>query len=110
MCRRSCRRRLRSMFASSMKTGRFLPSLPGLLASLALTILGGPASAQAPAASAPVATERAALVIGNEAYPGAPAEAAVGGARELASVLRQGGFKVFYLENARRSEILQALS
>jgi formylglycine-generating enzyme required for sulfatase activity len=92
------------MSASSAKAGLLLTLLP----LLALICLAPPAHPQTPAVQ--VASQRVAFVIGNEAYPEAPAEAAVDGARELAGVLRQGGFKVFYLENARRDEILQALA
>jgi hypothetical protein len=74
------------MSASSAKAGRLLTLLP----LLALICLALPAHPQTPAVQA--ASQRVAFVIGNEAYPEAPAEAAVDGARELAGVLRQGGF------------------
>lgn len=53
---------------------------------------------------------RVALVIANGAYAEAPIEDAVAGARQVADLLRQGGFKMFYLENARRDEIQQGLA
>ena len=53
---------------------------------------------------------RVALVIGNGAYADAPIENAVDGARSVADVLRQGGFTVLYLENARRDDIQRGLA
>ncbi len=54
---------------------------------------------------APQRSLRTALVIGNGAYAEAPIPTAVEGARSVADVLRLGGFKLVYLENARRDEI-----
>jgi formylglycine-generating enzyme required for sulfatase activity len=55
-------------------------------------------------------TPRVALIIGNGAYADAPIENAVDGARSVANVLREGGFKVHYLENARRDDIQRGLA
>ena len=52
---------------------------------------------------------RLALVIGNEAYTGSPVEGATSNAREVAAVLRAGGFDVVYAENARRTDITEAV-
>jgi formylglycine-generating enzyme required for sulfatase activity len=80
-----------------------LPALSRLLAAFAVIALAAlPASAQD--------HPRVALVIGNGAYTEAPVEEAVPGARQVADILRQGGFKVFYLENARRDEIQGGLA
>jgi formylglycine-generating enzyme required for sulfatase activity len=82
-------------------------NLSRLLAGLVMLVLGGSASAQ-DAASGSVS--RVALVIGNEAYAQAPVEKAVEGARAVADVLLQGGFKVLHLENAWRDDIRQGLA
>jgi formylglycine-generating enzyme required for sulfatase activity len=85
-----------------------LPKLSPLLASLALIAFAGLAQTQTASAQGDV--PRVALVIGNGAYTDAPIEDAVGGARAVADVLRQGGFKVLYLENARRDDIERGLA
>jgi formylglycine-generating enzyme required for sulfatase activity len=82
--------------------------LTRLLAWLALLTLAAFGSAETAAAQG--STPRVALVIGNGAYAQAPIEDSVNGARQVADVLRQGGFTVFYLENARREEIQQGLA
>jgi formylglycine-generating enzyme required for sulfatase activity len=95
------------MFASCALNGSMLPRFSRFLAGLALTILIGSAAHEA---AAQVRAPRAALVIGNGAYSQAPIENAVEGARSVANVLVQGGFKVLYLENAWRGDIQQALA
>ena len=52
---------------------------------------------------------RVALVIGNEAYAEAPVPNAVSDANAVADVLRQGGFDVVYVENAKKSDIADAI-
>jgi formylglycine-generating enzyme required for sulfatase activity len=83
-------------------------NLSRLLAGLALMIFA--AAIGAHTADAQGSAPRVALVIGNGAYAEAPIEDAVEGARQVADVLRQGGFTVLYLENARRDEIQQGLA
>src|SRR4051794_15945392 len=96
------------MSANSAVNARLHRRPVRLLAGLALVTLAAFATAKPAAAqgSAP----RVALVIGNGASPQAPIETSVSGARQVADVLRQGGFTVFYLENARRQEIVQGLT
>jgi formylglycine-generating enzyme required for sulfatase activity len=55
-------------------------------------------------------SRRAALVIGNGSYPQSPVGSAPGDARVFADVLRDGGFDVVYVENARRTEMEAAIS
>jgi formylglycine-generating enzyme required for sulfatase activity len=52
---------------------------------------------------------RVALVIGNGAYVQAAVPHAPSDARAIADALRDGGFEVIYLENARRSQIQGAI-
>ena len=54
-------------------------------------------------------SRRAALVIGNGSYPQSPVGSAPGDARVFADVLRDGGFDVVYVENARRTEMEAAI-
>lgn len=79
-----------------------------LFTSLALISIAASAQAQEPAAQGDVS--RVALVIGNGAYPDAPIEDAVTGAKSVADVLRQGGFRVLYLENALKDDIQRGLA
>ncbi len=79
-----------------------------LLAWLALIV--GVSCAEAPYAAAQNTSSRGALVIGNGTYSEAPIEGAVEGARAIAEALRLGGFRVVYLENARRDEIERGLA
>ena len=78
------------------------------LAPLALMAFAGLAQAQEAASRNDV--PRVALVIGNGAYADAAIDNALDGARSVADVLRQGGFKVHYLENARRDDIQRGLA
>ena len=55
-------------------------------------------------------SRRAALVVGNGSYPQSPVGSAPGDARAFADVLRDGGFDVVYVENARRTEMEAAIS
>jgi formylglycine-generating enzyme required for sulfatase activity len=55
-------------------------------------------------------SRRVALVIGNGSYPQSPIATAVADARAFAEVLREGGFDVVMVENARRSEIEASIS
>jgi formylglycine-generating enzyme required for sulfatase activity len=55
-------------------------------------------------------SRRVALVIANGAYPQSPIATAVADARALADFLREGGFDVVVVENARRGEIEAAIS
>lgn len=82
--------------------------LSRFLAPLVLMAFAGFAQAQETAAKGDV--RRVALVIGNGAYTDALIENAVDGARSVADVLRQGGFNVLYLENARRDDIQRGLA
>ena len=75
-----------------------------------LALLTLVALVNAETAAAQGSMPRVALVIGNGAYAQSPIEDSVSGARQVADVLRQGGFTVLYLENARREEILQGLT
>ena len=75
-----------------------------------LAVIGCAGLAQAQGTVPQGDVPRVALVIGNGAYPTAPIENAVEGARAVADVLRQGGFTVFYLENAARDEIQRGLA
>jgi formylglycine-generating enzyme required for sulfatase activity len=85
-----------------------LLNLSRLLAGLALIMFAG--SSEAQDAGARGSAPRVALVVGNGAYAQAPIDNAVEGARSVADVMRQGGLKVFYLENARREDIQQGLA
>jgi formylglycine-generating enzyme required for sulfatase activity len=67
------------------------------------------ANATAFGQSTPAEPRRAALVIGNGAYPQSPIASAAGDAHAFADVLREGGFDVVYAENARRPEMEAAL-
>ena len=84
-----------------------LLKLSHLLGPLVLMAFAGFAQAQESASKGD--GPRVALVIGNGAYADAPIENAVDGARSVADVLRQGGFTVLYLENARRDDIQRGL-
>jgi formylglycine-generating enzyme required for sulfatase activity len=85
-----------------------LSKLSPFLAALVLLVFAGFAQAQEAASRGDV--PRVALVIGIGAYADAPVESAVDGARSVADVLREGGFNVLYLENARREEIQRGLA
>jgi formylglycine-generating enzyme required for sulfatase activity len=52
--------------------------------------------------------KRVALVIANEAYAAAPIANAASIARDIAQVLRQGGFDVVYAENASKADMADA--
>src|SRR5260370_20714865 len=54
-------------------------------------------------ATSAAASERAAVVIGNEAYPGKPAFEPVNDARLIASLLRELNFDVMLVENVTGS-------
>jgi len=62
-----------------------------------------------PAAPEVSRERRVALVIGNSAYRSSPLKNPVNDARAMASALRDCGFEVTKLENARRLEMRQAL-
>jgi formylglycine-generating enzyme required for sulfatase activity len=84
-----------------------LLKLTRVLFSLALISFAGSARAQETASQGDISP--VALVIGNGAYAEAPIENAVDGARSVADVLRLGGFRVIYLENALRDDIQSGL-
>jgi uncharacterized caspase-like protein len=60
-------------------------------------------------APATPADTRVALLIGNNAYPTSPLRNAVNDSRDLASVLRELGFKTIAKENTTRAEMIAAL-
>ncbi len=53
--------------------------------------------------------ERYALVMGNDAYPGAPLRSAVNDARDFAAALRPHGFDVLLAENVTREHMFNAI-
>jgi formylglycine-generating enzyme required for sulfatase activity len=59
-------------------------------------------------AAAAEAQKRVALVIANEAYAAAPISNTASIARDIAQVLRQGGFDVVYAENASTTDMTNA--
>ena len=84
------------------------------LTMLSLTLTLDLASAQTPPdrriIREPVAAERRlALVIGNDAYAGAPLRNAVSDARAIAAALRDVGFRVTLAENANRATLAAAV-
>jgi formylglycine-generating enzyme required for sulfatase activity len=101
-----CRLRL-DRCISSRASGSMLLKLSRLMAALSLAIFA--ASANANAQVVAQGTAGVALVIGNGAYAQAPIANAVEGARAVADVLTQSGFKVLYLQNVWRDDVKQAL-
>jgi formylglycine-generating enzyme required for sulfatase activity len=55
-------------------------------------------------------SRRVALVIGNGAYPQSPIASAAADARAVADLLKDGGFDVTLVENAKRSEMEASIS
>jgi uncharacterized caspase-like protein len=55
------------------------------------------------------ASERVALLIGNNQYPGSPLRNAVNDARDLGDALKELGFKVIVRENTSRKEMIEAI-
>src|SRR5450631_1689050 len=66
-------------------------------------------AADAPTGTALVKERRLALVIGNSDYPFAPLRNSVNDARDFAAALRDSGFDVTVLENARLRDTRNAL-
>jgi formylglycine-generating enzyme required for sulfatase activity len=77
------------------------------MAALILPLLPGAVLGQD--AGTPPEPNRVALVIGNGAYAQAPLPSAPVDARAVADALRDAGFDVVYLENARRAQIEGAI-
>src|SRR5579883_2437227 len=92
----------------SANTGRTMKAFLAVL--LSVLFVAGSASLAASQTQADTpAPARIALVIGNGDYADARIENAVADARSIADVLRSGGFKVIYLENAKKEEIRDAI-
>ena len=85
-----------------------LLNLSRLLAGLALTIFACSANAQQMVIQE--GGQRVALVVGNGAYEQAPIANAMEGARAVAHVLSQSGFKVLYLQNVWRDDLKRGLA
>jgi uncharacterized caspase-like protein len=59
--------------------------------------------------AAAAASDRVALLIGNNQYPSAPLRNAVNDARDLGEALRDLGFRVILRENTSRKEMIEAI-
>src|SRR6516164_9150423 len=70
-------------------------------------IVAPSAAVQDATSSAP--RKRIGLVIGNGAYPLSAVSTAINDARAISALLREGGFDVIYLENAKRFDIESAI-
>jgi len=66
-------------------------------------------AADAPTGSVPVKERRLALVIGNSNYPFAPLRNSLNDARDFAAALKDSGFEVTILENAKLRDTRNAL-
>jgi hypothetical protein len=77
--------------------------------SLTLIIMPGGVCAQGTAAVADASPQRVALVIGNGAYKVAPLANPVNDANDIASALRNFGFKVILINNADTRSMRQAI-
>jgi Caspase domain len=80
-----------------------------LAAPLATVAAGSGRAADSPTVSAPIKERRLALVIGNSDYPFAPLRNSVNDARDFAVALKDSGFEVTILENARLRDTRNAL-
>jgi formylglycine-generating enzyme required for sulfatase activity len=60
-------------------------------------------------AAAPESVKRVALVIGNGSYTLSPVGTAIADAKSIADLLRDGGFDVVYVQDARRTDIESAI-
>lgn len=56
------------------------------------------------------ATDRIALVVGNQSYPGAPLDNPASDAKSIAAALQERGFQVLLLVDATRAAMLDAIS
>jgi formylglycine-generating enzyme required for sulfatase activity len=93
----------------STKPGERSPKpLRGLLASIFVICVFAAFAPGWRGASAAEGQKRVALVIANEAYAAAPIANVVSIARDIAQVLRQGGFDLVYTENASKADMTDA--